>query len=150
MELYDYLWLPENKSNTGCFRQKIQFGETAVADKIARRTMPYLAALGVTPDMTGYYMLSRAVALFIIGGRQESIPVTILPKIAVDTALTTLFVERSCEAAVHYTWHNGKMTLSAGHSDADLLHFTEMPSIVLLIERLAQAVLRNYGDEFKA
>ena len=33
MELYDYLWLPENKSNTGCFRQKIQFGETAVADK---------------------------------------------------------------------------------------------------------------------
>ena len=54
MELYDYLWLPENKSNTGCFRQKIQFGETAVADKIARRTMPYLAALGVTPDMTGY------------------------------------------------------------------------------------------------
>lgn len=65
MELYDYLWLPENKSNTGCFRQKIQFGETAVADKIARRTMPYLAALGVTPDMTGYYMLSRAVALFV-------------------------------------------------------------------------------------
>ena len=42
------------------------------------------------------------------------------------------------------------MTLSAGHPDADLLHFTEMPSIVLLIERLAQVVLRNYGNEFKA